>query len=96
MREKQYQAYLIRKLPVWFPGCVILKIDPDYIQGIHDLFIFYQDRYAFIEVKVSSSSRVQPNQEYYVKMLNDMSFAAFIHPENEEEVLRDLQQAFGC
>lgn len=48
-----------------------------------------------LEVKPRENARQQPNQEYYIELFDDMSFGAFIYPENEEEVLYDLQQAFG-
>jgi hypothetical protein len=92
--ENQYQSKLIRKLERRFPGCVILKQDPSYRQGILDLILLYRDRWASLEVKCSATSPVRPNQEFYVEQLNDMSFAAFIYPENEEEVIDALQQAF--
>lgn len=94
MRENAYQAYLIRLLRVMFPGCFILKNDTDYMQGVPDLLILFNDRWAMLEIKASADSSTQPNQEYYVDLLNDMSFAAFIYPENEEQILHDLQQAF--
>jgi hypothetical protein len=94
MTEAEYQKKLIDKLRVLFPGCVILKNDPGYLQGIPDLVIFYGDRYAFLEVKASASARVRPNQPYYVELLNSMSFADFIYPSNEEEVLSALQRSF--
>lgn len=72
----------------------MLKNDSSYIQGIPDLIILFRDRWAMLEVKGSAKAPRQPNQEYYVRVLGEMSFAAFIYPENEEEVLRDLQQAF--
>ena len=94
MRENEYQAKLIRKLKRMFRGCLILKNDSSYIQGIPDLVVFYRDRWAFLEVKASEDSPEQPNQAFYVNELNDMSFAAFIYPENEEEVLDALQRSF--
>ena len=94
MTERQYQAQLIKKLAYRFPGIFILKMDPDYQQGILDLLVLYNDKWASLEVKRSADADVQPNQEYYVRKLNEMSFAAFIYPENEEEVLNALQQAF--
>ncbi len=93
--ENQYQAKLIRRLKRMFPGCEILKNDSRYLQGILDLTIFWKDRWAMLEVKASEDAREQPNQGYYVEKMNRMSFAAFIFPENEEEVLSALQEAFA-
>jgi hypothetical protein len=73
---------------------MILKNDSSLIQGIVDLLILYNDRWASLEVKRSADAKVQPNQDYFVKKLNEMSFASYIYPEIEEEVLDALQQAF--
>lgn len=96
MRENQYQGKLIKKLEKLFPGCVVTKNDPGYQQGILDLTIFHGKNWASLEVKASADSNVQPNQEYFIQKLNDMSFAAKIYPENEAEVLDALQQAFAA
>lgn len=94
MLERDYQAYLIKELRVLFPGCLILKNDSSYLQGIPDLAIFHDDHWAMLEVKASRRAPQRPNQDYYVQTLNEMSFAAFIYPENEKAVLSDLQRAF--
>lgn len=94
MLERDYQASLIRKLKSVFPGCIVLKNDSAYKQGIPDLLILWNEYWAALEVKVSAKARVQPNQRYYVEQMHEMSFAAFIYPENEEDVFHDLQQAF--
>lgn len=91
--ERDFQAKLIKELKVMFKGCIIVKNDPNYIQGIPDLLILYNDRWAALEVKKSEHAHHQPNQEYYVDLMNQMSFAAFIYPENKEEILYELQQA---
>lgn len=93
MTEAQYQSELIRKLRLLFPDCVILKNDPGYLQGVPDLVIFHGDRYAFLEVKIRANAPTRPNQVYWVRQLNAMSFAAFVYPSNEEEVLSALQRA---
>lgn len=93
--EAVFQARLIRKLRRMFPGCIILKNDTDYLQGIPDLLVLYRTKWAMLEVKSAHDAPVQPNQDYYIDVLDGMSFAAFIYPENEEDVLHDLQQAFG-
>ena len=78
-----------------FPGCIVLKNDPNYLQGIPDLSVFWRDKWAMLEVKKNADAPHQPNQDYYVKHANHMSFSRFIYPENKEEVLRELQQSFG-
>lgn len=95
MRENKYQSKLIEKIDKMFPGCVILKNDPAYQQGVPDLIILWYDRWASLEVKPRGEFYAQPNQIYFIQRLDEMSFAAFIFPENEEEVLNALQQAFA-
>lgn len=94
MTESEYQAKLIKKLYKMFPGCIITKTDTQYQQGFPDLFIIWKNFWASLEVKASPSAPSQPNQEYFINRLDEMSFAAYIYPENEEEVLSALQQAF--
>lgn len=92
--EKDFQAQLIKDLKEIFIGCIVTKLDPGYIQGIPDLLILYKDRWATLECKKDEDAKKQPNQEYYVSLMNKMSFSRFISPENKEEVLDELQQAF--
>ena len=94
MKESKFQHDLIKEIKSKLDGCVIMKLDSGYIQGIPDLLILYKDKWATLECKKSSRAHKQPNQEYYVDILNKMSFARFICPENKEEVLNELQQAF--
>ena len=94
MVERDFQAGLIKRLKNTFEGCIVLKNDPEYLQGIPDLLILYKNKWAALECKKSSTAKKRPNQEYYVKKMSEMSFASFISPENEEEVINDLQQAF--
>lgn len=95
MRESVYQAQLMRKLRRMFRGCVILKNDTDYQQGIPDLLLLWEGRWAMLEVKAFENAPEQPNQDFYIRKFNGMSFASFIYPENERAVLRDLQQEFS-
>ena len=95
MDEKGYQRYLEKKLYRMFPDCVIIKNDPRRMQGVPDILILYHDRWAMLELKLYDGAVIQPNQTYYVDMFNGMSFASFINPTNEEDVLHDLQQSFG-
>ena len=92
--ERNYQAGLKKRILNRFPGSVILKTDPSQMQGIPDLLVLYKDRWALLEVKRDKKAKRQPNQETYVDQFNQMSFSAFIYPENEEEILDELQQSF--
>ena len=94
MLESSFQAQLIKDLKKIFPGCIVTKNDSSYIQGIPDLTIFYKDKWATVECKQNARAKKQPNQEYYVGRMNEMSFSKFICPENKEEVLYELQQTF--
>lgn len=94
MLESEYQAGLIKRLKSRFRGCVVLKNDSSYIQGIPDLTIFYEDMWAVLEVKPDEDAPYRPNQEYYLELLGAMSFSATIYPSNEEAVLSELQLAF--
>jgi hypothetical protein len=92
LRESTYQKKVIDKILEQFPGAVVLKSDPNYIQGIPDLLVLRGPAWAALECKRSISSPVRPNQPYYVKLLNNMSYASFIYPENEERIMNELQQ----
>jgi hypothetical protein len=94
MTEAQFQSNLIKKLKRMFPGSIVNKMDASYQQGFPDLLILWNDRWAVLEVKLHLFSDVQPNQDYFIQTLGEMSFASYICPENEKEVLSALQQAF--
>lgn len=94
MLESKFQANLIRELKELFPGCIVIKNDSSYIQGIPDLLVLYKDKWASIEVKRTASASRRPNQEYYVNKMNGMSFSRFICPENKDDVLNDLINLF--
>ena len=90
--ESGFQDRLIRSLKKRFPGCMVFKMDQ--VQGIPDLLVLYQDKWASLECKQSADAKKRPNQEYYVGKMNEMSFSRFVCPENKEEVLDELDQAF--
>lgn len=92
--ESGFQDRLRDEIKDMFPGCMIFKME--YPQGIPDLLILYKDKWASLENKKSLSDRKKPrpNQEYYVNLMNQMSFSSFIYPENKEEVLDDLYEFF--
>lgn len=90
--ESGFQDKLRDELKNLFPGCMIFKMDQ--IQGIPDLLVLYKNMWATLECKKSARAKRRPNQEYYVGLMNEMSFSRFIYPENKEEVLNDLQKTF--
>ncbi len=92
-KESEFQSKLIKELKIIFPDAVITKLDPSHKQGIPDLLILYKNKWACLECKKTKNASRRPNQEYYSKKLNEMSFCRFICPENKEEVLNELQQA---
>lgn len=95
MLEAEYRTELTKRLKKRFPESEIVATDPKRRQGILDILILIGCRWAMLELKRSRNARHRPNQDYYVDRYNNMSFAAFICPENEEQVLDDLQQTLG-
>lgn len=99
MRENKFQSDLIRELKERLPGCLVMKLDASYIQAIPDLLVLYRNKWAVLECKRSEAAfrkslKDNPNQLYYVNLLDGMSFASFIFPENKEDVLYDLERSF--
>lgn len=94
MKENKFQADLIKELKNEFPGCIVLKNDPNYLQGFPDLLLLHNDKWAALECKREAKASHQPNQDYYIQKLNEMSYAGFVHPENKREVLDELHKAF--
>lgn len=98
--ESRFQSKLIKELKEKFKGCMVLKSDAGQIQGIPDLLILYNDKWAALECKrdakaMHDSLENQPSQRRRVERMNDMSYASYIYPENKKEVLDDLERAFG-
>lgn len=95
MKESQFQSGLIKELKSRYEGCEVFKMDANYKQGIPDLLILFKKKWAMLENKRSSKASHRPNQDFYVDKFNKMSFARFISPEIKEEVLNELDKAFG-
>lgn len=93
-RENDYQSGLIDRIKDRFDGCMVLKNDSSYIRGIPDLLVLYKDKWGALECKREKKASHRPLQDYYVKKMNDMSYSSFINPDNEQEVLDEMEQAF--
>ena len=92
--ESKFQKDLMDEIIETYPGCIIMKNDSGYIQGIPDWTILYKDKWAVLEAKRERNAKHQPNQDHYVEQLNNMSFSRFIYPENKDEVLAELRKVF--
>ena len=90
VRESLFQRNLIKDIRTRLLGSVVMKLDSGYKQGVPDLLILYRDRWATLECKKDASAPHQPNQDWYVKQMDGMSFSRFVYPENREEVLNQL------
>lgn len=93
-KENEFQSKLKKELKERYEGCIVTKLDANDIQGIPDLLILYKNKWATLENKKNSKATKQPNQDYYVNKMNDMSFSKFIYPENKKEVLEELDKFF--
>jgi phenolic acid decarboxylase len=85
----------VKKIAVLIPGSFVIRNDPKYIQGLPDIIVLYKNMWAALEVKISAKARIQPNQQHYIDTFGAMAFASFINPDNEGEVLSELQRSFG-
>ena len=92
--ERDFQRGVVKDIKNMFEGCIVTKLDPSHTQGIPDLLVLHKDKWATLECKRNAKAERQPNQEYYVNKMNEMSFSRFIYPENKEEVLNDLRKTF--
>lgn len=89
--EGRFQDGVIDDLNERFPGCLIFKL---YKQGFPDLLVLYGNKWAALECKSFRKAKHQPNQDYWVDIMNKMSFSAFISPQNKKEVLDELERTF--
>ena len=87
-----YSKQIKQKLKEDFPECKVFRLDPNEVQGIPDLVMLCPVTWATLETKGFEKANIQPNQPYYVKQHNEMSFSSFIHPDIEEAVLNNLHK----
>ena len=92
--ESEFQKELMDEIKKKYPGCIVMKNDSGYIQGIPDWTILYKNKWATLEAKKEKNAPKQPNQDRYVEQLDYMSFSRIVYPENKDEVLRDLHSHF--
>jgi hypothetical protein len=96
MLEGAYKTQLTARIGKrWGSRCMVVRLDANLRQGIPDMLLLFEGGFwAALEGKRSATAPDRPNQPYYVDLMNQLCFAAFIYPENEEAVLNDLEQEF--
>lgn len=94
-RENSYQEGLKKRIKARFKHAIVAKMNPNDIQGIPDLVVIFKKHWALLECKRHEDAARRPNQEFYVDFYNKWSFASFINPDNEEEVLNAMEQSFS-
>ena len=93
-RESTFKTRFLNRVEEEFPGCIIIRLDPEFLQGIPDTLVLIGTTWFALEFKRSKTAPKRPNQDYYVEKLYHMSYAAFVYPENEEEIFDELQRTF--
>lgn len=90
MLESTFKTELIKEIENRMPGAFVFHLDPRERRGIPDLLVLYNSKWAALEGKQHENSQLRPLQDYYVKVMDEMSFARFINQDNKEEVLNDM------
>ena len=94
--EADFQRDLVKRLESSFPGSIVMKNDPSYIQGIPDLTMLYKNTFVAFECKRSPNERKRPNQQWYVDEINrNGGLAYFVYPENMEDTIDDISRKLG-
>ena len=94
-KEAEFKSQLYKKIRERFPGSEVLPNDANHVQGIPDATVYFPNgRYMMLEGKRAETSSRRPNQKYYVQESPLSQNAMFVHPENEEEVLSELERRY--
>lgn len=93
--ESVFKTDLIKEIKQRLPGSYVFHLDPNELQGAPDLLVLYRDRWAMLEGKKHRKASHQSNQDYYVELFDEMSFAKIIFPENRKEVLDELERSLS-
>lgn len=96
MLESKFKTKLIKEIKVRLPGSFVFHLDPSERQGVPDLIVLYRNKWAVLEGKKNSKATHRPNQDIYVRLFDDMSFARIIFPENAKEVLDEMERALSA
>ena len=93
MLEKDFQKNLVKKIEDRFPDAIVYKNEGK--KGFPDLTVLLDGPFwALLECKRAPKAAKGSLQPYWIDRGNSIGFARFINPDNEGEVLNDLEQAF--
>ena len=59
MLENKFKQGLTKELKERFPGCVVVHLDPNEVQGHPDLLVLYGSTWAALEGKRSAIVRIR-------------------------------------
>lgn len=94
--ESKFKGELYKEIRERLPGSEVIPNDAGYIQGFPDATVLFPNgRYFLLEGKKEEKSKRQPNQDYYVNESPLRDNAAFVSPENKEEVLTELERRYN-
>ena len=95
MSEATFRTKWLNKFKKLSPDIFIEFADPKRKNGIPDVIIFYKKKYARLETKRSKNASKRLHQQYYIDYFNSQGiYAAFLTPENQEEVYNALRRYF--
>lgn len=94
MLESSFKARVLERIKDLYPDVMVLKNDAGYLQGVPDWLFLLGPYWFSLEIKRSKDASIRPNQPYYVELMNNMSFSAFIYPENFDEIFDEIQRLF--
>lgn len=95
-KETDFKNELYKKIRTRYPGSEVVPNDANYLQGFPDATVYLPNgKYFLLEGKIKKDASRQPNQEYYVNESPLSSNAMFVYPENEEEVLLEIERRYN-
>lgn len=95
VKESTFQAKVIKELKAMGLAVIKNQAGPGVPNGFPDILALGEGCYFALECKTSARAKKQPRQDYWVKKLNEWSYAAFIYPTNWEKIKAEIQYMVG-
>lgn len=94
-KESDFQSKVIKELKAMGLAVVKNQAGPGVPPGFPDLTAYGEGMYFCLECKASARAKKQPRQDYWVKKLNEWSYAAFVYPANWEKIKAEIAYMVG-